>query len=121
MLFGCGAALIPALTRAPEGLRGPHVPPHELLNEILRLGCHLKAEEVSCRAWQEVFGRSTAHCTPGMFMDRAKRKAESACSSLCPISTGKTALYLPVHGSGEKPRSLRWHRCWRGVRARAGP
>ena len=54
-----------------------------------------------------------------MFMDGAKRKAESAGGSLSTISTRKTALSQTCQCGTrvKKPLSLRRHSCLCGVRA----
>jgi putative transposase len=91
----------------------------ELQNTILRLGCRLKAEKVSYRAWQKRFGRSIGHCAPGTFMAGVERKAGNAGGSLSPIATWKTALSQTCQcgARAKKKLSQRWHLCSCGVRA----
>jgi putative transposase len=64
----------------------------ELVNDILRCGNQIKAENVSVKGWQKRYGKAIAAKSPGFFQCELARKAESAGGSFTKFSTQKTAL-----------------------------
>lgn len=63
-----------------------------LVNRTLRLGKNVKAEKVSVKGWQKLFGKSIGFKAPGSFQSELVRKAESAGGQVLLFSTQKTAL-----------------------------
>jgi putative transposase len=91
-----------------------------MVNRILRMGDVIKLEKLSYRAFQRQYGRSAGMRAPGMFVERLRRKAESAGASVVEFSTRTTRLSQTCHGCGtveKKPLSQRWHRCACGIEA----
>ncbi|TAN40689.1 MAG: hypothetical protein EPN24_04435 [Candidatus Methanoperedens sp.] len=83
-------------------------------NIILAQGTVIKAEKVSIRAWQKIFGKSVSIRAPSMFMSGLKRKAENAGGHFYDFPTNTTRLSQICHICGEavkKPLSQRWHTC----------
>ena len=91
----------------------------ELLNKLIAKGRHLRCEEQSYVAWQKCFPRSDRDRAPGAFVERARRKAESAGGGLYEHSTRTTALsQVCICGAKKKkPLSQRRHVCSCGVDA----
>ncbi len=73
----------------------------ELVNDILRNGNQIKAENVSVKGWQKRYGKAIAAKSPGFFQSELKRKAESAGGSFTKFSTRKTAL-SQTHLTGKR-------------------
>lgn len=89
-----------------------------MLNCILGMGDTFKLEQLSYRAFQRQFGRSVGMRAPGAFVERLRRKAESAGGRTIEFSTRTTRLSQVCHGCGtvhRKSLSQRWHRCECGV------
>jgi putative transposase len=83
-------------------------------NNVISQGIYLKAEKVSHRAWQKMFGKSISVRAPGMFMSGLKRKAENAGGYLLLFPTKTTKLSQTCHiceNTVKKPLSERWHVC----------
>jgi putative transposase len=92
----------------------------QMVNHTLRMGNVIKLEKLSYRAFQRQYGRSAGMRAPGMFVERLRRKAESAGASVIEFSTRTTRLSQTCHGCGtveKKPLSQRWHRCACGIEA----
>jgi len=89
----------------------------KLTNEVLRIGNHIKTEDLSYKAFQRLFGRSVGLRAPGMFVTLLKRKAENADGRVEEISTYKTKLSQSCHCGEQKKKPLRqrWHTCSCGV------
>jgi putative transposase len=64
----------------------------QAVNTILRLGSHIKTENVSVKGWQKRYGKAIAAKSPGFVQSELKRKAESAGGSFTKFSTQTTAL-----------------------------
>ena len=82
------------------------------------MGDTIKLEKLSYRAFQRRFGRSVGMRAPGMFVERLKRKAESAGATVVEFPTHTTRLSQTCHNCGrvaEKPLSQRWHVCECGI------
>lgn len=88
-----------------------------LINRVLSLGTIIKAERLSYRAFQRLFGRSVRDRAPGRFMSELRRKAENAGGELIEFSTRTTKLSQTcLCGRVEKKAlSIRWHSCECGV------
>ncbi|MDD2677409.1 MAG: hypothetical protein PHP75_08105 [Methylacidiphilaceae bacterium] len=83
-----------------------------LANRILAQGKTVKGEKLCYRSFQKNFGRSVKVRTPGMWVERIRRKAESAGGGLLEIDPRKTRLSQFDHTTGQyvkKPLSLRTH------------
>ena len=83
-------------------------------NIIISQGTVIKAEKVSIRAWQKMFGKSVSIRAPSMFMNGLKRKAENAggCLYLFPTQTTQLSQICHICGNTvKKPLSQRWHTC----------
>lgn len=63
-----------------------------LVNWVLKLGVNIKAEKVSVKGWQKLFGKSIRFKAPATFPSELKRKAENAGGSVLLFSTQRTAL-----------------------------
>lgn len=89
----------------------------ELINRVLSVGTIIKAEKLSYRAFQLLFGRSVRDRAPGMFMTELCRKAENAGGQLIEFSTRTTKLSQTcLCGKVEKKDlSERWHSCQCGA------
>lgn len=88
-----------------------------LVNEILRHGNKIQAENVSVKGWQKRYGKAIAAKSPGFVQSELKRKAENANGSFQKFSTRSTAL-SQTHLNGErlkKTLSERVHRDVTGV------
>lgn len=72
-----------------------------LVNNILRHGRHVSAENVSVKGWQKLWGKAISAKSPGFFQSELKRKAESAGGSFTKFSTRSTAC-SQTHLNGEK-------------------
>ncbi len=90
-----------------------------LLNRLLALGPHLRAEALSYVAWQKTFPRSVRDHAPGAFIAAARRKAAGAGGGLYAYSPWTTALsQMCVCGRRvKKPLRQQVHRCVCGVTA----
>jgi hypothetical protein len=64
----------------------------QLVNEVLRIGSHIKTENVSVKGWQKIYGKAIGLKSPGFVQSELKRKAESAGGIFIKFSTQKTAL-----------------------------
>ncbi|MBC8449618.1 MAG: transposase [Chloroflexi bacterium] len=90
-----------------------------LLNIILRMGDHFNLEKLSYRAFQRAYGKSVSVRAPGMFVERLRRKSESAGGVTNEFPTSLRLSQL-CHGCGtvdKKSLSERWHHCDCGVAA----
>lgn len=85
----------------------------KLVNRVLKLGASIKAEKVSVRGWQKLFGKSIGFKAPATFQYELKRKAENAGGSALLFSTRKTALSQTClcGRKQKKPLSQRVHSC----------
>ena len=86
----------------------------KLANEIIAVGCKIKTEKLSYRAWQKQFGRSVTVRAPSMIVSLIQRKAENAHGYLHEIPTHTTKLSQTCHMCGaqvKKPLTERWHKC----------
>ena len=90
----------------------------KLVNDVLRIGKHIKLEDISYKAWQKMFGKSIGHRAPGMFVEKLIRKAESAGGSVQKLPL-KNRLSQTCHCGNvvKKSLSTRWHHCQCGVKA----
>lgn len=89
-----------------------------LLNRVLRMGDTYKLEKLSYRAFQRCYGRSVGMRAPGMFVERLRRKAESAGAEVIEFPTRTTRLSQVCHNCEtveKKPLSQRWHVCDCGI------
>jgi putative transposase len=89
-----------------------------LVNEILSLGDQIKLEALSYRIFQCQYGKSVGRRAPGMFVEKLKRKAESAGALVHEFPTHETRFSQLCHGcSTYRKKSLgqRWHRCGCGI------
>lgn len=89
----------------------------EVVNQILRSGKHILAENVSVKGWQKKYGKAISAKSPGFVQSELKRKAESAGGSFTKFSCQKTAL-SQTHLTGErikKSLSERTHRDQIGI------
>lgn len=83
-----------------------------LANRILAQGKTIKGEKLCYRSFQRTWGRSVKVRAPGMWVERLRRKAESAGGGLIEIDPWKTRLSQFDHTTGQyvkKPLSLRMH------------
>ena len=90
----------------------------QLVNQVLRMGDTFQLEKLSYRAFQRQFGRSVGFRAPGMFVERLRRKAESAGGVVVEFPTHPTRLSQVCHNCGtiaKKPLSQRWHQCDCGI------
>ncbi|MBC8449518.1 MAG: transposase [Chloroflexi bacterium] len=90
----------------------------QMTNRVLRMGNTIQLEKVSYRAFQRQYGKSVGVRAPGMFVQRLKRKAESADASVVEFPTRTTRLSQTCHGCGRiapKPLAQRWHICDCGI------
>jgi hypothetical protein len=89
-----------------------------IANAVVHAGKHLKAEDVSVKGWQKIWGKRIASTAPGGCMARIRRKAESAGGELQTFPTRSTRLSQScVCGrAASKALSERVHRCPCGVR-----
>lgn len=84
---------------------------HQIVNEILRHGNHIKTENISVKAWQKRYGKAILAKSPGFVQSELARKAVNANGTFTKFSTQKTAL-SQTHLSGnrvKKPLSTRVH------------
>jgi putative transposase len=72
-----------------------------IVNEILRHGKNIKAENVSVKGWQKRYGKAIGAKSPGFVQAELRRKAESAGGAFQKFSTRKTAL-SQTHLNGER-------------------
>lgn len=86
-------------------------------NEIVRRSKKVKAEKLSYKAFQKLFGRSVNRCAPGMFVTTLENKMKRYGGKFQSISTYKTKLSQTcLCGKIEKKKlSTRWHRCKCGM------
>jgi len=84
-----------------------------LVNRLLALGPHLRAEQLNYVAWQKMFPRSVRDRAPGAFVEQAHRKAESAGGSFYDYDPRTTALsqHCVCGERSKKSLSQRVHRC----------
>ncbi len=85
----------------------------KLVNQTLKLGKNIKAEKVSVKAWQKLFGKSIGFKSPTSFQSELKRKAENAGGTVLMFSTRKTALSQTCLCGHKQKKSLsqRVHHC----------
>ncbi len=84
----------------------------ELINRLLAQGVTVQAEHLSYRAFQRTFGRSVAVRAPGMFIEKLRRKAESAGGEFIELNTQALKLSQydhPTQTYRKKALSERWH------------
>ena len=72
-----------------------------VVNEILRHGNKIKAEKVSVKGWQKLYGKAIGAKSPGFVQSELKRKAENAGGWFYQFSTRSTAL-SQTHLDGSK-------------------
>ena len=83
-----------------------------LINRILAQGRTIRIEKISHRGWQKTFGRSVGVRGPADFMNKLKRKAESAGGGVEFLDTRKLKLSQYDHITAsytKKPLSQRYH------------
>lgn len=85
-----------------------------VVNEILRHGKNIKAENVSVKGWQKRYGKAIAAKSPGFVQSELKRKAEKAGGRFIKFSTQKTAL-SQTHFDGSRIKKLLSDRVHRDV------
>ncbi len=85
----------------------------KLVNRTLKLGKNIKAEKVSVKGWQKLFGKSIGFKAPGSFQSELVRKAERAGGQVLLFSTQKTALSQTCLCGVKQKKSLsqRVHNC----------
>ena len=84
----------------------------EVINKILALGAQVHAENLSYRAWQKRFGRSSKVRAVGMFMEKLHRKAERAGGGVVDLNARSLRMSQldPLTGVYRKKElSERWH------------
>jgi putative transposase len=91
----------------------------KLVNDILRIGNHIKTEKLHYTTFQKLYGSSVGLRAPGLFLQTLQRKAENAGGKVEEFNTWSTALSQTCHcGKREKkPLKERWHKCSCGVQA----
>ena len=89
----------------------------QLINKVLSHGNIIKAEKLSYKAFQKMYGRSVGFRSPGLFMSMLRRKAENAGGRMEEFPTYETKLSQRCHCGRIKKKSLseRWHTCECGV------
>lgn len=84
-----------------------------LSNIVLQeFGCAISTEKLSKRAWQKRWGRRMKATAPATFMNKIRRKAESAGGGLMEFNPATLRLSQFDHSTRDcvkKPLSLRWH------------
>ena len=85
----------------------------QLVNELLRQGETIQTEKLSYKSFQKNFGRSVGFRAPGLFLEKLRRKAESAGGEVIEFNTRSTALSQMCHCGHKQKKSLkeRWHHC----------
>ena len=85
----------------------------ELVNRILSLGNIVKTEKLSYKSFQKNFGKSVGNRAPGLFMEKLRRKAESAGGQVIEFNTRTTALSQSCQCGAKHKKKLneRWHKC----------
>ena len=84
----------------------------ELANEILGIGNVVQSETLSYLAFQKNYGKSVKVRAPGMFVERFRRKAESAGGKLTDLPTWSLKMSQYDHITQtcvKKPLKQRWH------------
>ena len=89
----------------------------KMINETLRLGNVFKTEKFSKKWLQKLYGRSIGKRSPGMYVSRTKRKAESAGGLFLEFPTQPTKLSQVCICSRQHKKKLsqRVHACECGV------
>lgn len=90
----------------------------QLVHEIVHSGNTIKAEKLSYKAWQKLYGKSVGTHAPGMFIELVKRTVARTGGILQEVPTRSTKLSQYCHGCGtyvKKPLSQRWHQCECGI------
>jgi putative transposase len=89
----------------------------QLINKILSHGNIIKAEKLSYKAFQKMYGRSVGFRAPGLFMNILRRKAENAGGRMDEFPTYETKLSQRCHCGRIRKKSLseRWHVCECGI------
>ncbi len=90
----------------------------ELANRVLAMGNQINTEQLSYKGFQREWGKSVGFRAPGMFVEKLRRKAESAGGAVYEFSASDTRLSQLCHGCDrieKKPLSQRWHKCECGI------
>ena len=90
----------------------------KLVNRVLTMGNHINTEQLSYKGFQREWGRSVGFRAPGMFVEKLRRKAESAGGVVYEFSASVARLSQICHGCDtirKKPLSQRWHKCSCGI------
>ena len=83
-----------------------------LINSILERAGTVNLETISYRSYQRNFGRSAQRQASGLFVQRLKRKAESAALTVNELDTRKLRMSQYDHRTRtytRKPLQQRWH------------
>ncbi len=89
-----------------------------LANRVIAMGRNIRMEKLSYRSFQKQYGRSVRDRAPAGFVNRLRRKAESAGGEVVEFPTRTTCLSQVCHGCGsrqKKPLSRRIHACGCGI------
>jgi putative transposase len=92
----------------------------QLQNKIIRVSSSVKAERVSYKAWQKIFGKSVGVRAPGFFQSGLERKLKTLGGDFVGITTQTTKLSQYDHTTDtyvKKPLSQRIHIFGDGVTA----
>jgi len=90
----------------------------ELANRVLAMGNQINTAQLSYKGFQMEWGKSVGFRAPGMFVEKLRRKAESAGGAVYEFSASDTRLSQLCHGCDrieKKPLSQRWHKCECGI------
>ena len=83
-----------------------------LINSIFEQAGTVNLETISYRSYQRNFGRSAQRQASGLFVQRLKRKAESAALTVNELDTRKLRMSQYDHRTQtytRKPLQQRWH------------
>lgn len=90
----------------------------KLANCILAMGYNINTEQLSYKEFQMNWGKSVGFRAPGMFVEKLRRKAESAGGGVYEFPASAARLSQICHGCDtikKKPLSQRWHKCSCGI------
>ncbi|QST02528.1 transposase (plasmid) [Pontibacillus sp. ALD_SL1] len=87
------------------------------VNQIVRRSKIVKAEKLSYKAFQKLFGKSVGRRAPSQFVNRLQDRMIAYGGDFQEISTYKTKLSQTCHCGQTKKKKLsdRWHRCECGI------
>jgi hypothetical protein len=90
----------------------------KLVNDLLRMGHHMRIEKTCFKGWQKRYGKSIALRAPGLFVVHLTRAVAKTGGSLTEVPTSQTKLSQYCHNCKryvKKPLSQRWHTCSCGL------